>query len=208
MRGNGKYALFSVHTVKTIIDNPVYVGKIAYGHRLIERVTDNNEEVEKIRRLKNYEYRLYDGKHEAIIDEELWELAQEKRRNTSIRYEKTHSLDHEHILSGILKCPICGAPMYGTVNRKKKKDGSGEYYKYAWYYVCKHRKLKDGQKCTYRMQLPQGSNIQEMINNISIKLLNWISYDDISSYLSSACKFISHIKYLCNKRLAICEYEI
>ena len=46
--------------------------------------------------------------------------------------------------------------MYGTVNRKKKKDGSGEYYKDAWYYVCKHRKLIDGQKCTYRRQPPQG----------------------------------------------------
>lgn len=29
-------------------------------------------------------------------------------------------------------------------------------YKDAWYYVCKHRKLIDGQKCTYRRQPPQG----------------------------------------------------
>ena len=101
LRGNGKYTLFSAHTVKTIIDNPVYVGKIAYGRRHIERVTDDDEEVEKIRRLKNDEYGLYDGKHEAIIDEALWEEAQEKRRSTSIQHEKTHSLDHEHILSGI-----------------------------------------------------------------------------------------------------------
>ena len=156
LRGNGKYTLFSAHTVKTILDNPVYIGKIAYGRRHIERISDDDEEVEKIRRLRNDEYGLYDGKHEAIISEELWNEAQAKRKATSVQHEKTHSLEHEHILSGILKCPICGAPMYGTVNRKKKKDGSGEYYKDAWYYVCKHRKLIDGQKCTYRRQPPQG----------------------------------------------------
>ena len=53
--------------------------------------------------------------------------------------------------------------MYGTVNRKKKKDGSGEYYKDAWYYVCKHRKMIDGQKCTYRRQPPQGPINDEVI---------------------------------------------
>ena len=163
LRGNGKYTLFSAHTVKTIIDNPVYVGKIAYGRRRVERIEDEDEETEVVRRLKNDEYGLYDGKHEAIISEELWEEAQEKRNATSVKHEKTHSLDHEHILSGILRCPICGAPMYGTVNRKKKKDGSGEYYKDAWYYVCKHRKLIDGQKCTYRRQPPQGPINDEVI---------------------------------------------
>lgn len=164
LRGNGKYALFSAHTVKAIIDNPVYCGKIAYGRRKIERIeTDDDGEEEIVRRLKNEEYGLYDGKHEAIISEELWNEAQKKRVETSVKHEKTHSLDHEHILSGILKCPVCGAPMYGTVNRKKKKDGSGEYYKDAWYYVCKHRKLIDGQKCTYRRQPPQGPINDEVI---------------------------------------------
>ena len=163
LRGNGKYTLFSTHTVKMILDNPVYVGKIAYGRRRVERIEDEDEETEVVRRLKNDEYGLYDGKHEAIISEELWEEVQEKRSATSVKHEKTHSLDHEHILSGILRCPICGAPMYGTVNRKKKKDGSGEYYKDAWYYVCKHRKLIDGQKCTYRRQPPQGPIDAEVI---------------------------------------------
>ena len=54
-------------------------------------------------------------------------LAHQKRVKTGVKYEKTHSLDHEHILSGILKCPLCGSGMYGNVNRKKKKDGT--FYK-------------------------------------------------------------------------------
>lgn len=45
---------------------------------------------------------------------------------------ETHSLDHEHILSGIIKCPACGSGMYGNVNRKKHPDG-GHYRDYFYY---------------------------------------------------------------------------
>ena len=75
-----------------------------------------------------------------------------------VKYEKTHSLNHEHILSGILRCPLCGSGMYGNVNRKKKKDGT--LYKDYFYYACKHRRLVDGHKCGYRKQ-----RSEEKINN-------------------------------------------
>ncbi len=75
-----------------------------------------------------------------------------------VKYEKTHSLNHEHILSGILRCPLCGSGMYGNVNRKKKKDGT--LYKDYFYYACKHRRLVDGHKCGYRKQWSE-----EKINN-------------------------------------------
>ena len=67
---------------------------------------------------------LYDGIHEAIVSEEIWNTAHDRRLRTGVKREKTYSLEHEHLLSGILCCPICGAGMYGNVNRKKKKDGS------------------------------------------------------------------------------------
>lgn len=66
---------------------------------------------------------------------------------TSVNHEKVHSLEHEHILSGIVKCPICGSSMYGNVNRKKRKDGT--LYKEYFYYACKHRRMVDGHSCTY-----------------------------------------------------------
>ena len=40
---------------------------------------------------------LRDGIHEGIISETDWELAHQKREKTGVKYEKTHSLDHEHI---------------------------------------------------------------------------------------------------------------
>ena len=50
----------------------------------------------------------------------------------------------------MLKCPVCGSGMYGNVNRKKHPDGG--YYKDFFYYACKHRKLVDEHRCTYKGQ--------------------------------------------------------
>ena len=82
--------------------------------------------------------------------EEMWNQAHRKRQETGVLQVKTHSLEHEHILSGIIKCPVCGSGMYGNVNRKKHPDGS--YYKDYFYYACKHRKLVGGHRCTYKRQ--------------------------------------------------------
>ena len=83
------------------------------------------------------------------MSEEDWQLAHQQRLITGVKQEKTHSLEHEHILSGILKCPVCGG-MYGNVNRKKKKDGS--IYRDYFYYACKHRLYIDGKHCDYYKQ--------------------------------------------------------
>ena len=111
---------------------------------------------------------LHDGIHEGIISETDWDLAHQKREKTGVKYEKTHSLDHEHILSGILRCPLCGSGMYGNVNRKKKKDGT--LYKDYFYYVCKHRRLVDGHKCGYRKQW-SGEKINNTVEEVIRKLV-------------------------------------
>ena len=70
-------------------------------------------------------------------------------------------------MTGIIKCPICGAGLYGSVNRKRKKDGS--FYRDYWYYACKHRLEYDGHKCTFKKQIHQekiNEAVVEVIRNI------------------------------------------
>ena len=70
---------------------------------------------------------VYEGVHEAIIAEEDWELAQEKRSKNNYRREKIHDPEHAHILSGILKCPCCGKGMYGNIAKAGRKDNKIRY---------------------------------------------------------------------------------
>ncbi len=117
-RQNGIYSRISATFVRGIVDNPVYAGKIAYGRRKSEKIEGTRNEYHTV---KQAEYEIFDGKHEAIIPDDLWQAAQVKRGLNAYKREKRYSPEHAHILSGLIKCPVCGAPMYGVVNRKKKK---------------------------------------------------------------------------------------
>ena len=142
---------FARGLIMKILDNPVYTGKIAYGKNVTEKVKGMRDEY---RRVKTDDYLLADGLHEAIVDEETWEAAREKRKRTGVKWNKTHSLEHEHILSGLLKCPVCGAGMAGTVRRRKNKK-SGEY-KDDFYYRCQHRrKIDEEHFCDFKPSLNQ-----------------------------------------------------
>ena len=143
--------------VKSVLDNPVYAGYLPYGRRKTEKIDGTRNEFHVV---KQDSFEMYDGKQEAIITKEQWEKAREKRKKQGYKREKTHSLEHSHILSGILKCPKCGAPMYGNVNRKKKKDGT--YYKDVWYYVCKHRRAVDGRTCDFGKYVRQDEVNEEI----------------------------------------------
>lgn len=149
-RQNNTLDAFSATFVKGVLDNPVYCGKMPYGRRKNEKVTGTRNQYHIV---KQDSFMIYDGIHEAIVSEEDWLLAQQKRRDSGVKFEKTHSLEHENILSGILKCPVCGSGMYGNVNRKRKKDGT--MYKDYFYYSCKHRRIMDGHSCSYSKQWGQ-----------------------------------------------------
>lgn len=115
--------LFDAALIRRIIQNPVYSGKISYGRRRTEKVHGTRNEY---RQVKKDDYLLVDGLHEALVSEEVWEQAQVKVAAQAKKYEKVNRDKREkiHLLSGILKCPVCGAGVYGNKSIKKRKDGS------------------------------------------------------------------------------------
>lgn len=62
---NGTFPGFSSSFIKKIIDNPVYMGKIAYGRRRTEKKTGTRNETHVV---EQSEFPVYEGIHEANLD--------------------------------------------------------------------------------------------------------------------------------------------
>lgn len=164
---------FTRGLIVNILDNPVYTGKIAYGKSKTQKVKGTRDQYHRV---KVDDYLLADGKHDAIINENLWEEAQQKRKENSVKWNKTHSLEHEHILSGIIKCPLCGTGMAGTVRRRTNKK-TGEY-KDDFYYRCLHRKKMDEEHfCDYKFSLNQ-NELNQQVEEVILDMINNESFGE------------------------------
>lgn len=166
---------FTRSLVRKILDNPVYIGKIAYGKSSTEKIKGTRDQYHRVR---NEEFLMAEGLHEAIIDLDLWEGARARREETGVKWVKTHSLEHEHILTGLLKCPICGVGMSGTVRRRKNKS-TGEY-KDDFYYRCKHRKkINESDFCNCSLVLNQN----ELNGEVERHIMDLVNHDDCRAYI-------------------------
>ena len=167
-RQNGTSPLFSATLIRSILRNPVYCGKIAFGRRKLEKVHGTRNEY---RQVPQDNYLLVDGLHEGIVSEELWNAAQVKLLTQSKRYEPVtrNKTEQAHLLSALVKCPVCGAGMYSNKCTKHKKDGTA--YKSFSYYSCKHRKMQRGQKCDFTKQI-QEEVLDSAVVEVIIKLVS------------------------------------
>lgn len=167
-RQNGKNPLFDAHLVRIILKNPVYCGKIAYGRRKTEKVHGTRNEYHLV---EQDNYILVDGQHEAIIAEDVWQAAQVKLIAQAKKYEHVNKAKdtRTHLLSGIVKCPVCGAGMYGNKSIKSKKDGTK--YKDFYYYGCKHRTMTRGHKCDYKRQIRE-ELLDDAVAEVIVKLVS------------------------------------
>lgn len=167
-RQNGKNPLFDAHLIRLILKNPVYCGKIAYGRRKTEKVHGTRSEYHLV---EQDNYILVDGQHEAIIAEDVWQAAQVKLIAQAKKYEHVNKAKdtRTHLLSGIVKCPVCGAGMYGNKSIKRKKDGTK--YKDFYYYGCKHRTMTRGHKCDYKRQIRE-ELLDDAVAEVIVKLVS------------------------------------
>lgn len=109
---------FATFGVKTILKNPVYIGKIRY--KQLENWS------EKRRSGKNPNFILSEGIHQPIISLEQWDKVHSMIHKRSYQPIRSHT---PYILSGLLKCPVCG---HGMVPARANGE-SGQSYRY---YLC------------------------------------------------------------------------
>lgn len=125
---------FSLNAIKIIVTNPVYAGYIRYNVR-----KDWNE---KRRNNINPNPIIQKGEHKPIISEEVWLIAQNVYQSRSCKPNRIH--DGEFPLTGIMRCPVCGAGMVIGRTTNKLKDGTKRVLEY---YVCGAWKNKGTMVC-------------------------------------------------------------
>ena len=152
---------FAVSTIKEILQNPVYIGKIRYNVR--------QDWSKKRRNNINANPILSDGIHEPIIDMETWNKVQVILKERSKKHNKIY--DSEFPLTGILRCPVCGAGMTISRSTAKRKDGTRRINEY---YSCGNWKNKGTAVCnsnSIRVEVADEyvlNKIMELINDETI----------------------------------------
>ncbi len=149
---------FSVGSIRDILTNPVYIGEIRYNVR--------QNWSEKRRRNINPNPIRVKGKHEAIIDRELWDKVQLILESKKGKLSRIY--DGEYPLTGILRCPKCGAGMVISRTTNTLADGTK---KRIAYYCCGNWKNKGTSVCNSNTIRVDKANeyvfkkIEELVSN-------------------------------------------
>ena len=85
-----------------------------------------------------------------VNTKQLWDKVHKKREKTGIKPPSRIGRDRAHLLSGILRCPKCGGPMYTNKHAWTNKDGT---YREVYYYVCGKNRVERGHFCDYKAAL-------------------------------------------------------
>lgn len=125
---------WSLDTVKTILTNPVYIGKVRWNDRMqVKTMVDGQLVTSRPRSNHTEQYMLYDGKHKAnaLIDEETFKAASSKFYS-----DKTKgNLKLQNPLAGLLVCQKCGKAM--VYQGMKDRVNTASRYSHPSSQICK-----------------------------------------------------------------------
>lgn len=99
----------SSSTILFILKNPIYIGKVTWKKKDIKKSMDPNKKTDTVSRDKA-DWIVSNGKHESIIDETVYEKAQEILKGKyHIPYKLVNGAANP--LSGLIICGICKSKM-------------------------------------------------------------------------------------------------
>lgn len=106
--------------IEYILRNPVYVGKIRWSA---------DGRVASRRRYDDPDIMIFDGKHEAIITQDIFDRVQTKFEEQRKRYGKYQRPEQptEYMLKGLVRCSNCGS----TLIQSNQKSPTLQCHRYA-----------------------------------------------------------------------------
>ena len=148
-------------TIKEILFNEHYIGKIVWGKLQTVKVKDPKTGRLVKKRKRNDSPSIYEGKHEGIISEEqFWKDREIYGSQAPVKTDNTLS----NPLAGLLVCHQCGRVMCHQPypdNRKRR------YFHPRGVYTCKMKSIKAGDVID-----AIASSLKEYIEDFRIKIAN------------------------------------
>ncbi|MDU0431183.1 recombinase family protein [Staphylococcus chromogenes] len=126
---------FSVGSITYILSNPFYIGQIQFA-----KYKDWNE---KRRKGLNDKPVIAQGKHSPIISQDLWDKVQMRKKQIKEK-PQVHGKG-TNLLTGIIRCPQCGAAMAASNTTNTLKDGTKKRIRY---YSCSNFRNKGSKVCS------------------------------------------------------------
>ena len=96
--------------VLVLLKNVQYDGKVIFGRKKQTVVFENGKKVTKRLKQRPEDVLIVEGKHTAIIDHDVFELAQERIAGRAYMAPRTGK-ELRNIFAGLLRCPVCDHSM-------------------------------------------------------------------------------------------------
>lgn len=215
---------WSPESIYDMLSNVHYIGKVKWNWRKTVNVIEDQEVIHT--RPKNSEFLIFEGKHDGIVSEEIFQKAQElKGKNARCK----HSTQIVNPLASLLYCR-CGRAMafrrYDGKDRKYKSDPRflcmNQHYCHTGSVTCTEmyaklyevleqcienfeEKLKDSKNDSVKLQNNVIANIQKRLHELEEKE---ISQWEAQSDPDESKRMPHHIFEVLNKRLLAEKAEL
>lgn len=158
-----KGGLWKQDSIKDMLENEHYIGKVRWNWRKTIKVVEDGEVVAKRPKTQVGEYLVYDGKQEPIISEELFNAAREKQGRNH-RAKPTTKVRNP--LAGLVYCQCGRAMSYRTY----KRDG---VERCAPRLLCDNQAYCKTSSCLYEEMLDRVIDVLEQcIDDFEIRIQN------------------------------------
>lgn len=175
---------FNRNTIRLILDNPVYIGKVRWNKTTTVKSGIGPERTKKVIYNKADQIQIIDGHHPAIIDQELWDTVQARRKS---RY---FYVDNKHVaspLAGMVHCSKCGHLM----NMQGKNKG-------VPYLLCPTKGCTAGAKFAFVEQAVL-NQLQDMVKDLELEVAQQAP-PDVSRLQETLTKMQGHLQKLEERR--------
>lgn len=190
-----KGSLWSSSSIKNILNNPAYIQKVRWGRKLGSRYKQGISSAGKQKRviLPESDWILVNGNHPRIINDELFYRVQNRLKDRAEIHGR--SIASPGLLTGLVKCGICGKNAYHKAKRVRKKDKTGKVNESIRFdYICQTYISKGKNHC--RRHVMSASKIEDLVIKDISEVVNQASKREKIFYTGTK----SNLTYLIEKK--------